>query len=124
DTIRRGLIGDIHHIRAQWHRGNLPGADSWQPPLPTEMLTAEEMSAMERAAKAAGGEKALSDLRDQYKIVRELHSWQRARDKATGSEREKWDLKIAQKEAQLRDETLDAAKYGYRKEEYPDNYIR
>ena len=29
DTIRRGLIGDIHHIRAQWHRGNLPGHDSW-----------------------------------------------------------------------------------------------
>ena len=25
DMIRRGLIGDIHHIRAQWHRGNLPG---------------------------------------------------------------------------------------------------
>src|SRR5262245_28924268 len=27
DQIRQGLIGDIHHIRAQWHRGNLPGND-------------------------------------------------------------------------------------------------
>ena len=33
-SIKRGLIGDIHHIRAQWHRGNLPGSDSWQQDLP------------------------------------------------------------------------------------------
>ena len=41
DTIRRGLIGDIHHIRAQWHRGNLPGKDSWQMPLPDDKMAAE-----------------------------------------------------------------------------------
>ena len=34
--IRQGLLGDLHYIRAQWHRGNLPGNDSWQPPLPGE----------------------------------------------------------------------------------------
>ena len=34
DQIRRGLLGDLHHIRAQWHRGNMPGNDSWCPPLP------------------------------------------------------------------------------------------
>ena len=28
--IRQGLIGDIHHIRAQWHRK----ADTWSPPVP------------------------------------------------------------------------------------------
>ena len=27
-------MGELHHIRAQWHRGNLPGKDSWSPPLP------------------------------------------------------------------------------------------
>ncbi len=40
--IRLGLIGDIHHIRAQWHRGNMPGMksngfeskDSWKPIVP------------------------------------------------------------------------------------------
>jgi len=32
--IRWGLLGQIHHIRAQWHRGNLPGRDSWAPPIP------------------------------------------------------------------------------------------
>ena len=41
DTIKRGLIGDIHFIRAQWHRGNLPGKDSWAPPLPDSKMEAE-----------------------------------------------------------------------------------
>ena len=34
DMIRRGIFGELHYIRAQWHRGNLPGNDSWQLPLP------------------------------------------------------------------------------------------
>ena len=34
DLIARKVIGDLHYIRAQWHRGNLPGSDSWQMPLP------------------------------------------------------------------------------------------
>ncbi|MGD9723413.1 MAG: Gfo/Idh/MocA family protein [Pirellulales bacterium] len=38
DTIRRGLVGEIHSIRAQWHRGNLPGRDSWSMPLPDEKM--------------------------------------------------------------------------------------
>ena len=34
DQIRRGLLGNIHYIRAQWHRNNAPGGDSWQMPMP------------------------------------------------------------------------------------------
>lgn len=34
NLIDWGVLGEIHHIRAQWHRGNLPGRDSWQQPLP------------------------------------------------------------------------------------------
>ncbi len=34
DAILRGTLGDLHYIRAQWNRGNLPGNDSWQQPLP------------------------------------------------------------------------------------------
>lgn len=34
NLINSSVIGDIHYIRAQWHRGNLPGSDSWQMPLP------------------------------------------------------------------------------------------
>ncbi|MCY2985496.1 MAG: Gfo/Idh/MocA family oxidoreductase [Planctomycetota bacterium] len=33
--LKWGMIGQLHHIRAQWHRGNLPGKDSWQPPIPS-----------------------------------------------------------------------------------------
>ncbi|MDO5554137.1 MAG: Gfo/Idh/MocA family oxidoreductase [Planctomycetia bacterium] len=32
--IKQNVLGDLHYIRAQWHRGNLPGNDSWQMPLP------------------------------------------------------------------------------------------
>ncbi|MCL2006220.1 MAG: Gfo/Idh/MocA family oxidoreductase [Planctomycetaceae bacterium] len=36
--IQSGLLGDIHYIRAQWHRGNRPGpTDSWRPPIPREI---------------------------------------------------------------------------------------
>jgi predicted dehydrogenase len=34
NLIRWGLLGQLHHIRAQWHRDNLPGGDSWKMPLP------------------------------------------------------------------------------------------
>ncbi|MGV3485427.1 MAG: Gfo/Idh/MocA family protein [Planctomycetaceae bacterium] len=34
NLIRWGLLGQLHHIRAQWHRSNVPGADSWSMPLP------------------------------------------------------------------------------------------
>jgi len=34
DQIQRSMLGDLHCIRAQWHRSNLPGRDSWQQPLP------------------------------------------------------------------------------------------
>ncbi len=34
NLIRWGLLGQLHHIRAQWHRTNMPGADSWSMPIP------------------------------------------------------------------------------------------
>ncbi len=34
ELISKKVIGDLHYIQAQWHRGNLPGSDSWQQPLP------------------------------------------------------------------------------------------
>ncbi len=39
NLIRWGLLGQLHHIRAQWHRGNLPGADSWKMPIPGGVMT-------------------------------------------------------------------------------------
>ena len=83
DTIRRGTIGDIHHIRAQWHRGNLPGKDSWQPPLPDDKMA-----------------KRLDDLKARLAGAR-------------GAEIGKLTALVAQLEAQLADQMLNAEDYGY-----------
>ena len=37
DAIMRGTLGDLHYIRAQWNRGNMPNNDSWQQPLPPKV---------------------------------------------------------------------------------------
>ena len=34
NLIKWGLLGELHHIRAQWHRNNRPGNDSWAIPIP------------------------------------------------------------------------------------------
>ena len=35
--VKTGLLGDIRHIRAQWHRNNsFPGRDSWRKRVPKE----------------------------------------------------------------------------------------
>ena len=97
--IRKGLLGDLHYIRAQWHRGNMPGKDSWQQPLP---------------------QKAKPDDLLAQKLVGELRSWQRkladvkkkfAKREATEEEVALWQKRVAQKEAQISDEVLkDTAK--------------
>jgi len=116
DTIRRGLIGDVHHIRAQWHRGNLPGKDSWQPPLPTELMEEEAYQNLLRAARKEGPA-AEAKFRSDYKILGQLFSM---RNKATAARKkgqtkvaESWDNQAKQKEAQLEDFSVKAAQYGY-----------
>lgn len=85
DKIKRGLLGDIHYIRAQWHRGNSPGNDSWQQPMPLEVKPDDPQA------------KKLYD------------NLQKARDElnlARGSQIENAAKKVAQIEAQIRDELL------------------
>ena len=71
EVIKKGLIGDIHHIRAQWHRGNLPGNDSWQPPLPDAAMQEklEELETKLTNAKESF-EKAKQKRRD--KLAKDL----------------------------------------------------
>ena len=113
DQIKRGLIGDIHHIRAQWHRGNMPGRDSWQPPMPTKIMTEEEFKNGIRAARRQGGE-AEAAFRTEHTLLSKLFSLRKKADSAkTSTERESWDNYAKQVEAQLTDFPVDAAKYGY-----------
>jgi predicted dehydrogenase len=37
NMLQSGVLGDLHYIRAQWHRNNQPGADSWRQPIPRDV---------------------------------------------------------------------------------------
>jgi predicted dehydrogenase len=99
DTLRRGILGDLHYIRAQWHRGNLPGRDSWQQPLPRE----------------AKPDDALAES-----LEKKLKSWKGRLEKAKGRDIEVWRKRVAQVEAQIADAAVDAAKYGYTDKQIKD----
>ena len=118
DTIKRGLIGEVHSIRAQWHRGNLPGNDSWQPPMPTETLSKKDFVALRRKVRQEKGEAAEKEmLAGKYKLVAQMHSMRDkaaiARDKGDTKLEEAWNIQADQKENQLKDLNVDASKYGY-----------
>ena len=48
EMIRQRLLGQLHYIRAQWHRGNLPGNDSWQQPLPPGVKMDDAANVLEK----------------------------------------------------------------------------
>lgn len=101
DTIKQKLIGDIHHIRAQWHRDNLPGKDSWSPALPPP--TGTDMNSKE--------------AKDAYELVGKWQSWTKKlneiKAKASAAEVELWQMRVAQLEAQIADQQVKASEYGY-----------
>ncbi len=89
------LLGDLHSIRAQWHRGNLPGKDSWKPPLP-----------------------------DDESLVKQLARWKKDLDSARPGDIDSLAKKIAQLESQIADKVVDAAKHGYTQMTLPDGSAR
>ncbi len=97
--IRRGLIGDIHHIRAQWHRGNMPGSDSWEPPLPDATL-ASQMESYQRESEELFGPLAEMAAEGAWQAM-----WSDQRQQAETKRR----LRMIR----LLDKHVDAAKYGY-----------
>ena len=78
------LLGDLHSIRAQWHRGNLPGKDSWKPAMP-----------------------------DDESLAKRLAGWQKDLATAKPGDIDKLTKQIAQLEAQISDRVVEASKYGY-----------
>jgi len=91
--LATGLLGDLHYIRAQWHRGNLPGSDSWQQPVPLDLKP----------------DKGLVGLLD------DLIKWKRKLAESTGTSAELWQARVAQKEAQLADAVVQAKEFEYQK---------
>jgi len=97
NLIKWGLLGEIHHIRAQWHRGNLPGNDSWQQPLPFPV-----------EAVINGKKVQVNFVADKLKELKD----RRTREKDLAKAR-MLDKQVAQWEAWAQDEKVDAGKYGY-----------
>jgi predicted dehydrogenase len=102
--IKQGLLGELHHIRAQWHRGNLPGRDSWQQPLP-----GGEQGWVRKDGKLVEGlvDPIKSELN---KMKKDKEVADKVGDKESS---ETLAHKIAQWEAWMKDSTVDAGKYGY-----------
>ena len=92
-TIKNGLLGDLHHIRAQWHRWK----DTWSPPLPGD--TAKEKSAL-------------------ASVKRRQTEFERAKKPA---DIEKMRRLLAQTEKQFQDE-VDAEAHGYKAKQLPGGY--
>jgi predicted dehydrogenase len=98
ELIRLGMLGELHHIRAQWHRGNLPGHDSWQQPMPKGVKPDDPQA---------------------KKLDEELKAWQKNVDELKEKHEKGWEKKaellarqIEQKRAQIAD-VVDAKKFGY-----------
>ena len=95
NMIQSGLLGEIHHIRAQWHRNNRPGKDTWALPIP-------------------GGEigidgKRVDIIKEQLdKFVKYYRS-----EGISPDEAKKVDKQIAQWQAWDQDKTVDAERFGY-----------
>ena len=89
------LIGDVHSIRAQWHRGNLPGKDSWKPPMPGDASFAKKLA-----------------------------GWKKDLETAKPADIDALQKQIAQLEAQILDQAVDAAKYGYTEKTLGDGSVR
>ncbi|MCC6511831.1 MAG: Gfo/Idh/MocA family oxidoreductase [Pirellulaceae bacterium] len=111
--IRSGMLGQLHHVRAQWHRGNLPGNDSWAMPIPgtKEVLTVK------------GKRKEVDRIEDK------LNSFKRELDQATDKAKiEELTRQVAQWERWKADADIDAEKHGYVTQSIPQSggepYIR
>lgn len=95
NLIRWGVIGEIHHIRAQWHRGNLPGNDSWAPPIP-------------------GGERVWGTDKKIDRIADQLKKFQQALTKETDPVvADLLRKRIAQWTKWDEDKSVEALDYGY-----------
>jgi len=100
NLIRWGVLGQIHFIRAQWHRGNLPGRDSWAQPIPGG----------EPGMSKSGKSVIVDPIADKLAALK--RTWENERDPAKA---ERWAKQIAQWMAWDSDQAIasDLEKYGY-----------
>jgi predicted dehydrogenase len=126
DSIQRGVLGELHYVRAQWNRGNLPGKDSWQQPMP-KAAKPHDPQANDLDEKLAAAVRISAWIRagdPQAKVLeKDLRKWsvtleQLKREK--GKSVAEWEKKVAQVRAQIEDAVVDAKKYGYESKQIKD----
>lgn len=100
--LKFGLLGQLHHIRAQWHRGNLPGRDSWQMPLP-------------------GGENGVDKIADQLKSFQNKLKNPKDLDKKLI---ELYGKRVDQWKAWDSDKAIQAGDHGYEDLKLDSGYMR
>ena len=81
NMIRWGLLGEIHHIRAQWHRNNRPGKDTWAPPIPGGEYVVGTNKRVDKIKKQLDGFKELfrdtdTDAKDRLKLAKQIAQWE------------------------------------------------
>ncbi|QDU56810.1 Gfo/Idh/MocA family protein [Aeoliella mucimassa] len=136
DTIQQGVIGDIHHIRAQWHRT----ADSWRPSLPEPKdefwyrdfdIGLRELRKQTAEAKKTGDKKAVAAAQaaeeafiDLHGVVSKHKSVKSRVDNPsiTGKEKEGWIKCLTQLDKIIEDAGVNAASYGYQSHSLPGGY--
>jgi predicted dehydrogenase len=113
ELIRQGVLGQLHHIRAQWHRGNLPGKDSWQQPLPKQAKPGDP--------QADKLEEERQNWVDALTKLNEEKAKETDKEKIAALEKKAALLavQIEQKRRQIED-VVDAGKFGYRDIEIKD----
>jgi len=106
DLIKRGLLGQLHYIRAQWHRVK----DTWKPELPPGSRPKTPDGKPEK------GEPDL--LKKKTSWERKLKEAQAAKD---SEESGLWERRLRQLDEQIKDDAKKAAaEYGYRDIEVKD----
>jgi len=108
DTIRRGLIGEIHSIRAQWHRDNMPNHDSWSLPLPDEKMQ-KRLAKLQKDLETAKGLAIDSLGKEIAKVAVLKREIEAAKANAIGS----LSHEIDQLTLQYLDNAVKAENYGY-----------
>ncbi len=108
DTIRRGLIGEIHSIRAQWHRDNMPGHDSWSLPLPDDKM-AKRLAKLKKDLETAKG----ISIDDVNKEIAKLASFKKEIEAAKANVVGSLEHEVDQLTLQLLDQSVKAEDHGY-----------
>ena len=113
DIIKQGLLGDLHYVRAQWHRGNLPGRDSWQPDLPEPSgYTLRDFELGLNEIRSKKDRKAEKEYLAAHGLMAKLRSWKGRLKNARGRDIDLWQKRVKQVEMQVTD-IVKAEDYGY-----------